>query len=273
MKGIEPNMLLIESFLSFFGRPVIALFELMDALGKYFIFQIKLFKLFFKPPYRSKEILTHMEIVGIGSIGVISLTGIFTGMVSAVQLYQGFHNFGAESMMGYTIFISISRELGPVFAGLMVASRAISAMAAELGTMRVTEQIDALDVLAIDSKKYLLIPRIIATTISLPLLVALFDFLGNISAYLISTKVLGVNPTEYMSTINLYLHYSEIFTGIAKGAVFGLVISSIGTYIGYTTKGGAKGVGEATTKAVVASAVMIFVLDYFMSALFLLLGW
>jgi len=263
----------LENFFALFGRPVLFILNIFNQVGDFIIFQLKLIPLFFKPPFRIKEIFIQMDIVGIGSVGVIALTGIFTGMVEAVQLYQGFHEFGAESIMGYTIFISISKELGPVFAGLMVTSRAISAMAAELGTMRVTEQIDALDVLAVNSKKYLIIPRVVATTISLPLLVALFDFLGNISAYLISTKALGVNPTMYTNTINQYLDYSEIFSGIIKGFVFGWMISAIGTYIGYKAKGGAKGVGQATTNAVVYSAIMIFVLDYFLSALFLFLDW
>ena len=266
-------MAVINNFFALFGKPIFWILDFFNSLGNFIIFQIKLIPLLIKPPYRLKEIFIQIDTVGIGSIGVIALTGIFTGMVEAVQLYQGFHEFGAESMMGYTIFISISKELGPVFAGLMVTSRAISAMAAELGTMRVTEQIDALDVLAVDSKKYLIIPRIIATTISLPILVALFDFLGNISAYGIATYALGVNPTEYTQTINMYLEYSEIYSGILKGAVFGFMISSIGTYIGYTAGGGAKGVGEATTNAVVASAIMVFVLDYFLSALFLVLDW
>ena len=266
-------MAFLENFFALFGRPVFFILNIFNEVGKFVIFQIKLIPLFLKPPFRIKEIFIQIDIVGIGSIGVIALTGIFTGMVEAVQLYQGFHEFGAENIMGYTIFISISKELGPVFAGLMVTSRAISAMAAELGTMRVTEQIDALDLLAVNSKKYLIIPRVVATTISLPLLVALFDFLGNVSAYLISTKALGVNPTTYVDTINQFLDYSEIFSGIIKGIVFGWMISSIGTYIGYTAGGGAKGVGQATTNAVVYSAIMIFVLDYFLSALFLFLDW
>jgi len=266
-------MSILENFFALFGRPVFFILNIFNQVGDFIIFQFKLIPLFFKPPFRIKEIFIQMDIVGIGSVGVIALTGIFTGMVEAVQLYQGFHEFGAESIMGYTIFISISKELGPVFAGLMVTSRAISAMAAELGTMRVTEQIDALDLLAVNSKKYLIIPRVVATTISLPLLVALFDFLGNVSAYLISTKALGVNPTQYVDTINQYLDYSEIFSGIIKGFVFGWMISAIGTYVGYNAKGGAKGVGQATTNAVVYSAIMIFVLDYFLSALFLFLDW
>jgi len=132
---------------------------------------------------------------------------------------------------------------------LMLTSRAISAMAAELGTMRVTEQIDAIETLAVDSKKYLIIPRILATTVSLPLLVITFDFVGNVSAYLISTKALGVNPVAYQNTIQQFLEFSDIGTGVLKALVFGFLVSSIGSYLGYIAKGGARGVGIATTSA------------------------
>ncbi len=266
-------MVIFESFFNFLGKIVFYLIDLLNSFGTFCIFQIKLIPYFFKKPYRIKEIFKHIESIGIGSIGVIALTAIFTGMVVAVQLYQGFHEFGAEEMMGYTIFISISKELGPVFGALMLTSRAVSAMAAELGTMRVTEQIDALDTLAIDSKKYLIIPRIIAATISLPILIIMFDFLGNISAYLIATKALGVSPTAYINTIETYLSLSEILTGLLKGVVFGFLVSSIGTYVGYFARGGARGVGMATTQAVVYSAIVIFAANYFLSALFLILDW
>ena len=263
----------IENFFGFFGKLFFQFSGMINALGKFTLFQLDMLRLSVIPPFRIKEIFEQIVVVGVGSIGVIALTGIFTGMVSAVQLYQGFHQFGAENLMGFPIFISITRELGPVFAGLMLTSRAISAMAAELGSMRVTEQIDALDTLAVDSRKYLLIPRIFATTISLPILVIMFDFLGNISAYFTSVYMLGVNESAYLNTINMYISLSDIFTGLAKGLIFGFYVGSIGTYIGYNTKGGARGVGRATTQAVVNSAVTVFVLDYFIAGIFLILGW
>lgn len=266
-------MAYLEQFFAFFGKRFLNLTDLFSGFGHFWIFQLKLIPLYFKPPYRLKEIFKQMEVVGIGSVGLITLTGTFTGLVSAVQLYQAFHQFGAQNLMGYPIFISLSRELGPVFAGLMVTSRAISAMAAELGTMRVTEQIDAMDTLAVDSKKYLLIPRIIATTFSLPLLVILFVFLGNLGSYLISVYALGVNETAYINTINMYLDLSDILVGVVKGFVFGFFIGMIGTYVGYHAKGGARGVGVATTTAVVYAAILVFVMDYFLSSLFLIVGW
>jgi phospholipid/cholesterol/gamma-HCH transport system permease protein len=266
-------MSIFGNFFAFLGKSFFYFIELLGGLGAFVQYQWEMFMLALKPPFRFREITEQLVSVGIGSIGVIALTGIFSGMVSAVQLYQGFHQFGAENMMGFPIFISITRELGPVFAGLMVTSRAISAMAAELGSMRVTEQIDALDTLAVDSRKYLLVPRIIATTIALPLLIILFDVLGNLAAYLISIYMLGVNETQYLNTINMYLSLSDIFTGILKGFFFGFFIASIGTYIGYNTHGGARGVGKATTTAVVYAAIMVFVLDYFIAAIFLIVGW
>ncbi len=266
-------MTYIENFFAYIGGIYFWFLDIVKALGAFAIFQYRLLPLYVTKPYRLKETLQQMVIVGIGSSGVIVLTGTFTGMVEAVQLYQGFHEFGAENLMGYPIYISIFRELGPVFAGLMLTSRAISAMAAELGTMRVTEQIDALDTLAVNSKKYLIIPRVIATTLSLPILIILFDALGAISAYLISVYALEVNKTEFVNTINMYLDLSDIFTGVLKGFIFGFLIGSIGTYIGYNAGGGAKGVGEATTNAVVLGSVTVFVMDYFLSSLFLILGW
>jgi phospholipid/cholesterol/gamma-HCH transport system permease protein len=266
-------MAIIENFFRRLGKTFFLFLELLDQLGKFTLYQLQIIQLSFLPPFRIKEIFEQLVVIGVNSIGVIALTGIFTGMVSAVQLYQGFHQFGAQNLMGFPIFISITRELGPVFAGLMLTSRAISAMAAELGSMRVTEQIDALDTLAVDPRKYLLVPRVIATTLALPALVIMFDFLGNISAYLTSVYMLGVNSSEYLETINVYISLSDIFTGILKALIFGFYIGSVGTYIGYHTKGGARGVGEATTKAVVISAVLIFVLDYFIAAIFLIIGW
>ena len=263
----------MQTIFYYLGLPFVQFYRSLEGFGAFLIFELKLLPLFFKPPYRIKETLQQMEIVGVGSVFVISLTAIFTGLVEAIQLYHGFHKFGAEEFMGYTIFVSISKELGPVFGALMLISRAISAMTAELGTMRVTEQIDAIDTLAVDSKKYLIIPRVIATTISTPLLVVLFVFLGNVAAYLISTYALGVNPTSYKNTITTYLEFSDIGTGLIKAVVFGYLMSIIGTYIGYFTRGGARGVGLATTKSVVYAAMTIFAANYFLSSLFLFLDW
>jgi len=256
----------------YIGSSVLNFGKIIDELGKFFIFQFLLIPLFFTK-LRLKVVIKEIHIIGVGTAGVITLTAFFTGMVEAIQLYSGFHRFGIEGFMGYTIFISITKELGPVFGTLMLISRAVSSMAAELGTMRVTEQIDAIETLAIDSKELLIVPKIIATIISLPLLVILFDFVGNYSSFLISTYMLDINPITYQSVILQNLLLTDIYSGIIKAIVFGYVVSSIGTYMGYITSGGARGVGDATTKAVVYSAISIFVLNYLISALFLILGW
>lgn len=259
----------LDKIFSPIGKPIVTLFRQLDFLGAFFIFHFKLLPKYFKPPYRFKQILTQIESIGANSLGVVLLTGVFTGLVMAIQLYYAFHKFGAESMMGYTIFLAIGKELGPVFTTLMVISRAISAMAAELGTMRVTEQIDAIDVLSVDSTKYLIIPRIIATIISLPFLILIFDFVANLSSFYLATYALGVNPTAYLDTITQLGLIGDFAEGMAKGVVFGVLIAWIGTYIGYFTKGGARGVGQSTTKAVVISSVSLFLANYFISSIFL----
>ncbi len=246
-----------------------SLINLITGFGDFTIFQLKIFFLFFKPPFRFKQLSEQIMFMGYGSLGVIFLTSFFTGLVEAVQLYKGFHKFGVEDFMGYTVFISIVKELGPVFAALMVISRGISSYAAELGSMRVTEQIDALEVMAVDSKHYLIVPRILGTIISLPLLIIFFDAVANVGSYLISVYSLNVNPYAYMDNLRQFAQMKDIDQGIVKGIVFAYIISAIGTYIGYNTSGGAKGVGQSTTKAVVFASVAIFIADYIMAALFL----
>lgn len=263
----------METIFAFIGTPFVNFMKKMDKFGTFILFQLHLFPLIFKRPWRIKQIFEQIEVVGIGTFGVVFLTALFTGLVEAVQLYQGFSKFGAESFMGYTIFISITRELAPIFAGLMLISQSISSMAAELGTMRVTEQIDAIETLAVDSKKYLLIPRIIATTIALPLLVLAFDAISNLSAFLMAWMVLDMNPTVYMDTIKQLLDFSDIGTGLLKGLVYGYLVGSIGAYVGYHTTGGAKGVGLSTTRAVVLASVTIFIANFFLSQTYLLLKW
>ncbi len=257
---------MITKFLYYIGYFLI---NLIKGFGSFTIFQLSVIKLMFKPPFRVKELLSQMQFMGYGSLGVIFLTSFFTGLVEAVQLYNGFHKFGVEDFMGYTIFISIVKELGPVFAALMVISRGISAYAAELGSMRVTEQIDALEVMAVDSKQYLIVPRILATVISLPLLIIFFDAVSNIGAYLISVYSLDVNGYAYLDNLRQFAEMRDVNEGIIKGIVFGYIISAIGTYIGYNTRGGAKGVGQSTTKAVVYSSVSVFIADYILAAFFL----
>jgi len=263
----------MEAIFAFIGSPFVSFMKKMDKFGAFILFQLHLFPLMLKRPWRIKQIFEQIEVIAIGTFGVIFLTAMFLGLIEAVQLYQGFSKFGAESFMGYTIFISISRALAPLLAGLMVTAQAISSMSAELGTMRVTEQIDAIETLAVDSKKYLLIPRIIATTIAVPILVLAFDFISNFSAFLMAWFALDMNPVVYQDSIQQLLTFSDIGTGVLKGLVYGYLIGSIGAYVGYNTTGGAKGVGISTTKAVVLASVTIFIADLFLSIIFLALNW
>jgi len=256
-------------FIEYIGKITL---NFINKLGDFTIFQIKILFLIFKPPFRINVLLEQLKFIGYESIGVIFLTSFFTGMVEAVELYQGFHKFGVEDFMGYTIFVSVVKELGPVFAALMVVSRGVSAYAAELGSMRVTEQIDALDVMAVDSKHYLIVPRILATIIAMPLLILFFDAVANFSAYLISTLSLDINGYKYLDNIRQYAEFKDINQSFIKGIVFGYLISAIGTYIGYFTTGGAKGVGKSTTLAVVIASVAVFVADYILSTFFLVFG-
>jgi len=261
---------LIENFFFFLGKSFIRLYEfLIVKLGKFSVFSIEMLALTFSKPFRIREILAQTEFIGSNSLLVIFLTAFFTGMVEAIELYNGFHKFGIENFMGYTIFLSICKELGPVFATLMVISRAVSAMAAEIGTMKVTEQIDALDVMAINSKQYLIVPRIVAMIISLPLLILIFDMIANLGAYIISIYVLDINATAYIQTLQQLVEFKDFTQGIIKGIVFGYLIALIGTYIGYNTSGGAKGVGRSTTLSVVSASIVVFIADYLLSALFL----
>jgi phospholipid/cholesterol/gamma-HCH transport system permease protein len=263
---------MFEAFLFRLGQPFYSLAEFNAKIGAFFIFQARLLPLLFSRPFRGSLFLKQLEVIGANSLLVVVMTAVFTGMVMSIQLYGAFHQFGAESMMGYAIFLAIGRELGPVFTALMLISRAASAMAAELGTMRVTEQIDAIEALSVNSKAYLLTPRILASIVAAPILIAVFDLAANISAYLLAAE-LGVNENAYMRTIVAYAGLGDFMQGCVKGLAFGYLISAIATYVGFNASGGAKGVGLATTQAVVSASVALFLANYFLSSLFLLLDW
>lgn len=263
---------MIEQTFGLIGRPFLQFYRSCERFGAFILFQMTLIQRFGAIFTRKRLLFTQIDIIGFGSMGVVFLTALFTGMVEAVQLYDGFHKYGVENFMGYTIFVSITKELGPVFATLMVISRSISAMSAELGTMRVSEQIDAMDILGVDSKRYLIVPRIAATIFSLPLLVIWFDVVAISSAYFVSVYALGVNAIAYSDTLMQLGEISDIMSGLIKAVVFGYIISAIGSYMGYHASGGARGVGKATIYGVVYSAIAIFIVNYFLSAFFLVVG-
>lgn len=207
--------------------------------------------------------------VGVNSLPIVMLTAFFTGGVLALQSYNGFDSSAlASSQVGKLVALSILRELGPVLGGLMVAGRVGAAMAAELGTMRVTEQIDAMYTLATNPIRYLVVPRILATMTMLPLLVIIANVVGILGGYVVSTNILGINPDQYLQSSFSGLETIDLTLGLVKALVFGLIIGLMGCYHGYNTRGGAEGVGKAATVAVVYASVCILVSDYFITALF-----
>jgi phospholipid/cholesterol/gamma-HCH transport system permease protein len=221
----------------------------------------------FRPPWRWRLLFKQMEFIGVNSIFVVILTSLFTGMVLALQTYYAFRMFSAETLVGATVALSMTRELGPVITALMVTGRAGSAIAAEIGTMRVSEQVDALSVMAINPVQYLVLPRIIAGVLMLPLLTALADFIGVIGGYLVGVKLLGIHGGIFMNKIYEFVEFSDIYDGLLKAACFGLILSLVGCYKGFYTHGGAEGVGRATTQSVVLASVLILTSDYVLTAL------
>lgn len=220
----------------------------------------------FQKPFRYLEIIRHMEFIGNQSIFIISLTGLFTGLALSFQIYLGFKLVNAVNLVGPTVALGITRELGPVLTGLIVAARAGGAMAARLGTMRVNEQIDALDVMGVDTKNYLIAPRIVAALICMPLLTAVFDFVAMIGAWFLVVHLVELDEAIFWDKISATVEVRHINEGLFKGLIFGFIFAVICSYRGFTTSGGAKGVGEATNRGVVTSMVMIIVLDYFLTS-------
>jgi phospholipid/cholesterol/gamma-HCH transport system permease protein len=253
----------MNALLELFGRVVIARIE---EVGRVFLFLYETLITCLTPPLRWRLTVRQMEFVGVRSISVVILTGTFTGMVLALQSYYGFRKFGAEGLVGTTVALSMTRELGPVLTGLMVTARAGSAIAAELGTMRVTEQIDGLIVMAVDPFRYLVVPRLVAAIAMLPVLTVVSDFVGVVGGYFVGVKLLGINSGTYVTNTVKYIEFSDIYNGLVKAACFGLILGAIGCYKGYNARGGAQGVGRATTEAVVLASVLILVNDYFLTA-------
>jgi len=240
--------------------------NIVRELGRISMMLTESIYLAFMPPFKLSYIFKQMEFIGVRSVFVIILTGAFTGMVLALQSYYGFKKFGSEGLVGATVALSMTRELGPVLTSLMVSGRAGSAMAAELGTMRVTEQIDALTAMALNPIKYLVTPRIIAAFLVLPVLTVISDFIGIIGGYLVGVKLLGINEGAYIDKMIKFVELNDIYNGLVKSAVFGVILSIVSCYKGFYAKVGAEGVGRATTEAVVASSVTILVTDYILTS-------
>lgn len=215
-----------------------------------------------------RQLGRQMLEMGYFSLPVVGLTAIFTGMVLALQSYTGFSRFEAQNAIPTIVVLSMTRELGPVLAGLMVAGRVGASIAAELGTMRVTEQIDALTTLATDPLRYLVFPRLLAGTLMLPTLVLVADVIGVMGGFLVSVYKLGFGPIEYINRSFEFLETQDVVSGLVKAAVFGFLLTLMGCYHGYRSRGGAQGVGAATTRAVVSASILILIANYFVTELF-----
>ncbi len=221
-----------------------------------------------RPPFYPRLMVRSMIEIGYFSLPVVGLTAVFTGMVLALQSYSGFSRFAAEGAVATVVVLSVTRELAPVLAGLMVAGRIGASMAAEIGTMRVTEQIDALTTLSTNPFKYLVAPRLLAGLLMVPCLVLVADIIGVFGGYIVGVYKLGFNPSSYISRTWEYLEPLDVISGLTKAAVFGFVISLMGCYHGYYSRGGAQGVGAATTNSVVSAAIMILIFNYIITALY-----
>ncbi len=247
------------------GHGVLALFA---AIGRLSLFAMEATSHCARPPFYPRLVVRQMVEIGFYSLPVVGLTGLFAGMVLALQSYTGFSRFSAESTIPTVVVLSITRELGPVLAGLMVAGRVGAAMAAEIGTMRVTEQIDALTTLSTNPHKYLIVPRLIGGFLMLPFLVLVTDIIGVGGGYLVSVFKLGFNPDVYITNTLEYLEVMDVVSGLVKAAVFGYLIALMGCYHGFHSRGGAQGVGKATTNAVVTGAILVLIFNYIITEAF-----
>jgi phospholipid/cholesterol/gamma-HCH transport system permease protein len=236
-------------------------------MGRFVQLVGRIFVWTFRRPYDLRELIRQMVKVGFNSIPVVFLTTMFTGGVMALQMFTVLRRINAESFVGSGVALSMVRELAVVLSGLIVAGRAGSAMGAELGTMRVTEQIDALEVMATDPVHYLMVPRVWATTIMMPLLVVMGNGVGILGGYLVAVVLMGANPVSYIDRSFQFMEQWDLFSGLIKAAVFGFLLAAIGCQQGYYTSGGAEGVGRATTAAVVVASIAILISDFFLTRL------
>ncbi|HVN77238.1 MAG TPA: ABC transporter permease [Thermoanaerobaculaceae bacterium] len=262
MSGEAAGNSFVVGFFERVGRYGLAVFE---EIGRFFYILHTTIYWTFRRPFDAREWVRQMVRVGVESIPVVGLTSMFTGMVLALQTYRGFERFHAEGFVASVVSLSLTRELAPVLAALMIAGRIGSSLAAELGTMRVTEQIDALYAMATEPIHYLVVPRVGATTVMLPPLVAIANGVGIFGGYAIAVGLMGANPVLYWDKTFQYLDLNDVFSGLIKAAVFGLILAVTGCAKGFFTTGGAEGVGRSTTSAVVMGSVVILVSDFFLT--------
>lgn len=237
-------------------------------LGRLALFAVETVSHFLRPPFYPKEFVHALMQIGWFSLPVVGMTALFTGGALALQIYAGGARFSAESVVPSIVAIGMARELGPVLGGLMVAARVASSIAAEIGTMKVTEQIDALVTLSTNPMKYLTVPRVLAATLAVPVLVAVGDSIGIFGGYLVGVNRLGFNPATYLKNTREFLEWSDIASGLWKGAAFGFIVALMGCFYGMHSARGAQGVGRATKSAVVAASVLILATNYILTEVF-----
>ncbi len=256
---------LILDFLAAIGRSVLGF---LSAVGRLSDFVGRSVMHCFTPPFFPSQLMRQLIDIGYYSLPVVGMTALFTGMVLALQSYTGFTRFNAEGAIAGVVVLSITRELSPVLAGLMVAGRVGAAIAAEIGTMRVTEQIDALRTLSVNPFKYLIAPRVIAATLMLPILVLIGDIIGVYGGYVVSIYSLGFSPAGYLSQTWDTVTHIDVVSGLWKAGAFGFIVSIMGCYHGFNSARGAQGVGAATTNAVVSSSILILIFNYLITQIF-----
>ena len=256
---MRPIVNIIEKF----GHGIICS---IDGFGSFYKFMFSFFYWFFRNPYRIRNIFYEIYFVGNKSVFIIALSGAFTGMVMAYQTYFGFQLISVDSLVGPVVALTLAKELAPVLTGLIVAGRAGAAMAAQIGTMKVTEQVDALEVMGINPVHYLAVPKIIAATIAVPLLSIIFQFVGNVGSVIVGTKVFSIDETTYLSKISEFMFMEDIYQGLIKATFFGFTIAVIGTFFGFRVTNGAEGVGKGTNLAVVWGMITVLILDFFLTS-------
>jgi phospholipid/cholesterol/gamma-HCH transport system permease protein len=261
--ALEQRKNFVIRFIESIGSSII---ENLQGLGNISLFALQVFRWMFRGPVRWNLFFEQLYFVGNKSIFIIALSGSFTGMVMAYQTYFGFKLINVDSLVGPVTALSLAKELAPVLTGLIVAGRAGAAMAAQIGTMKVTEQVDALEVMGVNSIQYLAVPRLIAGVIAVPMLSALFLFIGNVGSYIVGTKFLLIDEATYFSKLSMFIFLSDIWQGMIKALFFGFLISIIGTYFGFQVSKGAEGVGKGTNLSVVWGMVMVLISDYFLTS-------
>ncbi|MBW1917173.1 MAG: ABC transporter permease [Deltaproteobacteria bacterium] len=255
---------MFSKMLAYLGRVFLSL---LRELGELALLLVDCLCWLPRPPYRIRNFFKQLDFIGVRSLFIVTLTGLFTGMVLALQAYYGFRKFGGETLLGGAVALSMTREIGPVLTSLMVAARAGSAMAAELGTMAVTEQVDALLAMAVNPVHYLALPRLLSGLIMVPLLTVVDVFIGILGGYFVGVMLIGINPGTFMQNMMEMVAASDLFNGLFKSMVFGLLLALISCHQGLKAHGGAEGVGLVTTRAVVYSAIAILIGDYMLTAL------